>query len=195
MPSPKGMMKSQTTSAIDAVPKSAWPHGRVDDQRNEQDLRRDAGEDELVAHEAAGEHRLAFAAAEEDVHDLHDDDGARDRQSWLADREGRCAANFSPKCQPAVAQDEPIRAHRGSGLHRPEEEIGAGEERPVQQPVGARTRRCFHDVRGGLFCAETERGQHVGAEIDGQDLDDRERQRNAEKRQTRDRGSAPARSR
>ena len=27
MPSAKGMMKSQTASAIDAVPKSAWPHG------------------------------------------------------------------------------------------------------------------------------------------------------------------------
>ena len=49
---------------------------RVGDQRDEQDLRRDPGEDQLVAHEAAGEQRLAFASAEEDVRDLHDYDGA-----------------------------------------------------------------------------------------------------------------------
>ena len=78
------------------------------------------------------------------------------------------------------AQDEPIRAHRGCGLDQAEEEIGAGEQRPIQQAIGAGTRRCAHDVGGRLLRAEAERGQHFGAEIDGENLDDCERERDAE---------------
>ena len=79
--------------------------------------------------------RPAVAAAEEDVRDLHDDDGAEAGGGGLqierVVRRERLA-----EVPAAGAQDEPIRAHRGGGLHQPEEEIGAGEERPVQQPIG-----------------------------------------------------------
>jgi hypothetical protein len=53
--------------------------------------------------------------------------------AWMAQNRGVA------EVPAAVAQDEPVGAHGGSGLHHVQEEIGAGEEGPVQQPIGART--------------------------------------------------------
>lgn len=50
--------------------------GRVVDQQDERDLGGDAGDDEFVAEKAERECGAAVAAAEEDVRDLHDHDGA-----------------------------------------------------------------------------------------------------------------------
>ena len=70
--------------------------------------------------------------------------------------------------------------HCRNRFQRAEEQVGAHQQPPVEQPFAAQPRRAAHGAWVGFFRAERQRGQHVGAEIDREDLDDGQRQRDPE---------------
>lgn len=58
--------------------------------------------------------------------------------------------------------------------------MSASHKRELQQPLVHFSRRLLHDAGRGLFGAQGESGKHVGAQVDQQDLEDRERQKDVE---------------
>ena len=102
------------------------------------------------------------------------------RQALVACRySGSKRARVAPYCQPAALEDDEKHQQRPRRLQHAEEQISAGQQAPRQQPFAARAGRALHHGRVGLFRAQRQRRQHVGAEIDRQDLDDGERQRDS----------------
>ncbi len=77
-------------------------------------------------------------------------------------------------------QDEEEASQRTECFERTEKQIGTRQQCRRQQPLAARTRRPIHDLGMGPLGAQRQCRKHVCAEVDGKDLDHRQRQGNAQ---------------
>ena len=98
--------------------------------------------------------------------------------AWTVQRIGRARHVAVPPA--ALLQDEEEDRHRRGGLQHAQPQVGARQQRPGDQRFAGRPRREPHDPAMRPFGAERQRRQHVGAEVDGEDLDHGERQRDPE---------------
>ena len=60
----------------------------------------------------------------------------------------------------------------------PRNRYARGSRGQLKQSLGAARRRALHDAGSGRSAASARAGQHVGAQVDGENLDDGQRQRN-----------------
>ncbi len=77
-------------------------------------------------------------------------------------------------------QHEEEGGHGAKRFERAEEEVSAGEQAAGEQAFGSRPWPTLHDVGRRFFGTQGKGRQHVGAEIDGENLDHGQRQRDAE---------------
>ena len=88
-----------------------------------------------------------------------------------------------PHSHPASQQDEEERGHCRNGLARAKKHVRPHEQPGRQQTILAAPRRTLHHPAIRRFRAEAEGRHHVGAEIDSQNLNDREGERHPRKRE------------
>ena len=69
---------------------------------------------------------------------------------------------------------------------RPRKSQARDEQRALDHALGARARRPLHEAGLGRLAAERERGQDLGAEVDREDLQHRQRQRDRAARERED---------
>ena len=118
-------------------------------------------------------------ATDEDVDHLRGDDGGEARRRRL--QVERVVRGQRDAVLPAGRmKHEEEHGQGGSCLQRPEPTVGARQQCPGEQALVRATRRLAHHRRIGRLGAERQRRHHVGAEIDGENLDDRQRQRDAQ---------------
>ena len=81
----------------------------------------------------------------------------------------------------APLQNKEEGSQRNGGFHHAQPQISPHQQRPVQQSFSARARRLLHEARLGCLGAQRQGRQHVGTQVDREDLDHRQRQWNPEK--------------
>ena len=83
----------------------------------------------------------------------------------------------SPGLPAGVEQDVEEAGHREGGADRAEEEPGSQQHRRLDDALGPLARRSLHEAGLGAFAAEGEGRQRLGADVEGEELQDRERER------------------
>ncbi len=72
--------------------------------------------------------------------------------------------------------DVEVGGHAGQRLEHPQKEVGPDQHAAGEQPLGLGPGRSLHNGGGRSFRTEGQGREQVGAEIDGQDLHDGQRQ-------------------
>ena len=91
-------------------------------------------------------------------------------------RASRAGPGVSPQAQPAWSEDGGEGGHRGHRLGRPEDAEGPPEHGAVDDGVVVAS---AHDALAGRLGTQRQRREHVGADVEGQDLQHPDREREA----------------
>src|SRR5579885_1408470 len=146
---------------------------QVDERRCERDLEGDAPEQERVREEADGGERGAVGAGGERGPDLAGDDAGEGhrRRLQVGAVQGARVADVAARAPACAEQDEEEAAEDERGLEQAEEDPGAHHHRARDDAFAARARGPRHETRLARLATEGERGEDLGAEVDGEDLE------------------------
>ena len=122
---------------------------RIDDQQQQADLAAMPSRISGLRSSPNAKRRHLRMAAQEDVDHLRHDDGREAGGGGLQVERIACAPSGSPYFQPPLASSTKKNAAiAAAASQHAEEQVGAREQRPGQQPLAARARRPPHHARG-----------------------------------------------
>lgn len=176
---PEGREHQPHIESERGCPEDCIPYGMVYDKQLEKQGDEDRNEYQRVRKKTARECGFALGAACEHIPDLRDND-RRETRRRRSQIKRIVRGQMRPPYPSTPVQDVKKTEHASDRLDGTEKEIRPHHQTHVQELFAHLPRWTLHHTRSGTFSAERERGEHVGPEIDREDLDDRERERDFE---------------